>query len=188
MQIPTGTYKLGPDDAKLMVHTRKAGAAAKAGHNLMIDVTEWDATVEVPDDAAATSMQLRADSGSLVVREGKGGIQALGEDDKASIRQTIAEDILKGGTIEFHSTSVEPSPDGGPLEVHGELNLLGTTRPLTFELGADAEGRLTGTARLKQTDFGIKPYSALFGTLKVVDEIDVEFDGRLPAGQEARFG
>jgi polyisoprenoid-binding protein YceI len=182
MQIPTGTYKLGPEDAKLMVHTRKAGAAAKAGHNLQIDVNSWNATIEVAADAASTSLRLSVDSGSLEVIKGEGGIQALGDDEKASIKQSIAEDILKGGTIEFHSTSVDPGADEGPLEVHGELDLLGTRRPLTFELNADADGRLTGTATVKQTDFGIKPYSALFGTLKVVDEVVVEFDGRLPAG------
>ena len=41
---------------------------------------------------------------------------------------------------------------------------------------------LTGTATLKQTDWGCKPYSALFGTLKVADEVRVEIDGRLAAG------
>jgi polyisoprenoid-binding protein YceI len=181
MQIPTGSYKLGPDDAKLMVHTRKAGAAAKAGHNLLIDVNSWNATIEVPEDPASTSLRLSADSGSLEVIKGEGGIQALGDEEKASIKQSIAEEILKGGTIEFHSTSVEAGADGAPLQVHGELDLLGTSRPLTFELNADADGRLTGSATVKQTDFGIKPYSALFGTLKVVDEVVVEFDGRLPA-------
>lgn len=180
MQIPTGTYELGPEHAKLMVHTRKAGAASKAGHNLLIDVNSWNTTIEAPEDPASTSLQLSVDSSSLDVREGKGGIQALGDDEKASIKQTIAEEILKGGTIEFHSTSVEPGADGGPLQVHGELNLLGTRRPFTFELSVTDDGHVTGTARLKQTDFGIKPYSALFGTLKVVDEVEVEFDGRLP--------
>ena len=41
-------------------------------------------------------------------------------------------------------------------------------------------GRLTGTAALTQSDWGIKPYSALFGTLKVQDEITVEVDAELP--------
>lgn len=181
MQIPSGTYELGPDDAKLTVHTRKAGAAAKAGHNLLIEVNSWKATIEAPADAASTSLRLSADSGSLEVIKGEGGIQALGDDEKASIKQSIADDILKGGTIEFHSTSVAPGADDGPLEIQGELDLLGTSRPLTFELNVDADGRLTGTAAVKQTDFGIKPYSALFGTLKVVDEVVVEFDGKLPA-------
>lgn len=62
----------------------------------------------------------------------------------------------------------------------GDLELLGTRRPLTFELHASDDGHLTATATVKQTDWGIKPYSALFGTLKVVDEIQVSLDGRLP--------
>jgi hypothetical protein len=41
------------------------------------------------------------------------------------------------------------------------------------------DGRLTGEATVKQTAFGIKPYSALFGTLKVADEvrIGIQADG-----------
>jgi polyisoprenoid-binding protein YceI len=181
MAIAAGKYELGPDDAKLTVHTRKGGAAAKAGHNLLIEVTAWSGSLEVGDDPAATRIDLVADSGSLVVREGTGGIQSLGDDEKASIAQTIGEEILKGGTIEFHSSSVVAGEGGGPLQVSGELDLLGTRRPLTFELAATDDGRLTGSAALKQTDFGIKPYSALFGTLKVVDEIEVRVDGNLPS-------
>ncbi len=181
MSIATGKYELGPDDAKLTVHTRKGGAAAKAGHNLTIEVTDWSGTLEVGEDPAATTVTLDADAGSLVVLEGHGGIQALGDDEKSSIKQTIAEDILKDGTISFRSTSVEPSQNGGPLHVHGDLELVGKTSPVTFDLEAGDDGRLSGTASIKQTDFGIKPYSALFGTLKVLDEVEIQVVGHLPA-------
>ena len=43
-----------------------------------------------------------------------------------------------------------------------------------------AVDRVTGTATLTQSDWGIKPYSALFGTLKVLDDITVEVDAQLP--------
>jgi polyisoprenoid-binding protein YceI len=180
MSIATGKYELGPDDAKLTVHTKKGGAAAKAGHNLTIEVTDWSGSIEVGDDPAATAVELTADAGSLVVLEGHGGIQALGDDDKSSIKQTIAEDILKDGTISFHSSSVEPSENGGPLRVHGDLELVGNTKPVIFDLETGDDGRLSGTATIKQTDFGIKPYSALFGTLKVLDEVEIQVVGHLP--------
>ena len=40
----------------------------------------------------------------------------------------------------------------------------------------EAEGRFVGFAILKQTDFGIKPVKVAGGTIRVKDEIRVEFD------------
>jgi hypothetical protein len=34
-------------------------------------------------------------------------------------------------------------------------------------------------ARVKQSEWGIKPYTALFGALKVADEVEVTIDGQL---------
>jgi hypothetical protein len=160
----------GPDNARLTVRTERTGAAAKAGHDLLIEVTSWSATLDVDADPALT---LSADPRSLRVIEGTGGMQALGDDDKASIAQTIDEDVLEGRPIEFRSTRVQPGPDGGPTRVEGELELAGARRPLAFELESGADGSLSGRAVVTQTGWGMKPYSALFGTLKVVDEIVV---------------
>ena len=179
MPITAGSYKLGPDNATLSVRTRKAGAASKAGHNLLIEVTAWSATLELGQDPAQTQIALSADSGSLKVLEGTGGISSLGEDDKSGIKQTIDGEVLKGTPIEFRSSAVEVSGGGEQLHVEGELELAGKRHPIAFELSAGADGRLTGTATVKQTDWGIKPYSALFGTLKVVDEVTVEVAAEL---------
>ena len=104
-------------------------------------------------------------------------MQALGDDDKANIEQTIDEEVLLRQSITFRSTWVEPASDGGGLSVQGELTLLGATRSLAFEIGAGEDGRLSATAVIKQSDWGMKPYSALFGTLKVVDEVEVLVTG-----------
>ena len=37
--------KCGPDNASMHVHTYREGVAAKVGHDLIIEVTRWDATV-----------------------------------------------------------------------------------------------------------------------------------------------
>ncbi len=178
---PTGRYTLGPEQATLRVRTGKAGAASKAGHNLLIEVGSWTATLAIADDRAATTLQLSADSRSLNVLEGTGGMQTLGDDDKQSIKKTIDDDVLKGAEIQFRSGRVE-NGDGDTLRVTGDLTLLGTQRPLTFDLHATDDGHLSATATVRQTDWGIKPYSALFGTLKVVDEVQVSFEGQLPPG------
>jgi polyisoprenoid-binding protein YceI len=174
-----GSYTLGPEQAMLTVRTGKGGAAAKAGHNLVIEVTSWSAVLDVADDPEQSTLTLSADARSLKVVDGTGGIQTLGEADKAGITKTIHEDVLKGGSIQYRSTSVTPSPNGGPIVVSGELELLGRSAPLSFELQADDDGHIAGTATIKQTGWGIKPYSALFGTLKVLDELVVAVDGTL---------
>lgn len=173
MALQAGTHKLGPENATLSVHTRRSGAAAKAGHDLVIHVTAWEGMLEVGDDAAATSLRLVADATSLRVHQGTGGMQALGDDDKASIHQSIDDDVLKRQDISFRSTGVEHADDGGVIGVEGDLTLAGTTRPIEFDLRVDDAGRLSATAVVKQTLWGMKPYSALFGALKVVDEVEI---------------
>jgi polyisoprenoid-binding protein YceI len=181
MSIKPGTHKLGPDAGTLSVETARKGAAAKAGHDLSIEVTAWSATIEAGTDSAHPRLELTAEARSLRVRKGSGGLQALGDDDLDSIRQTIDEDVLKGTAIAFHSTGVTASDDGSRLDVEGELELFGKAKPIAFELEVGSDGRLSGSATVKQSDWGIKPYSALFGALKVADEVVVVIDARLPA-------
>jgi hypothetical protein len=169
MPIESGTHRLGPQNATLTVETTRLGAAAKAGHDLLIEVTSWAAELDTAKDPALT---LTADATSLRVREGTGGVTELGDDDKAGIEQTIDEEVLKGAAIKFRSTALELDPDGNDANVQGELELGETRRPISFELRSE-DGRLTARAVVKQSDWGIKPYSALFGTLKVADEVEV---------------
>lgn len=169
----SGTHTFGPHDAELLVRTGRAGAAAKAGHDLLIEVSSWSGTLELGEDPEQSSVSLSADGGSLRVREGSGGIQALGEDDKQNIKKTIDDEVLRRTAIEFRSTAVEADPSGGRLRVQGELELLGERRPLQFELTVGEDGKLTGSAVVKQSDWGIKQYSILFGTVKVADELEV---------------
>jgi polyisoprenoid-binding protein YceI len=178
VSLQAGTYKLGPDDGTLSVRTGRTGAAAKAGHDLLIHVTAWEATLAVGENPADTSVELAADAGSLRVSEGTGGMQSLGDDDKANIRQTIDDDVLKRQAITFRSTGVTGTD--GTLSVEGELTLRGTTRPLAFDLDVGDDGRLRAVAVVKQSDWGMKPYSTLFGALKVADEVRVEIDAGLP--------
>jgi polyisoprenoid-binding protein YceI len=168
------TYALGPDNATLTVRTGKTGAASKAGHNLVIDVTSWSATLDLGDSPSAT---LTADARSLRVREGSGGVQALDDDDLANIEQTIDDDVLKGATIAFRSSRVAIA--GDRIDVEGELELAGRSAPLAFALTLDDADRLTGSAVVTQTQWGMKPYSTLFGTLKVADDVEVAIEGTL---------
>ncbi len=180
MPASPGTYTLNSDHGTLTVRTKRGGAAAKAGHDLLIEVGSWEGTLHLAEDPAASSIALTADAGSMRVLEGTGGMTRLGDDDKDGIKQTIDDDILKGCTVVFESSGVRQGPGGG-FDVDGELELLGRRAPVSFALTIDDGGQLTGSATVKQTNHGIKPYSALFGTLKVADEVVVAVDAQLPA-------
>jgi polyisoprenoid-binding protein YceI len=180
MAISSGPHTLGPGTGTLTVRTKKTGAAAKAGHNLLIEVTAWEATLEADAAGVPTTMELTADPRSLRVREGTGGIHKLGDEEKDSIRQSIDDDVLEGRAISFRSASVAAAGDS--FHVEGELELGGQRNPIAFDVAIDDGGRLSGHATVVQSGWGIQPFSILFGTLKVVDEVRVEIDAQLPAG------
>jgi hypothetical protein len=172
-----GTRKLGPDNGRLTVNTTRQGAASKAGHDLLIEVGSWEGTLDLGEQP---SVVLEAEGSSLRVLTGTGGIQTLDDDDRSNIKQTIDQEVLRGQPIEFRSTEVSRAGEGR-LSVTGDLTLVGNTHPVTFELVVEDDGRVTGSAAFKQSDWGIKPYSALFGALKVADEVTIGFEAEPPA-------
>ena len=174
--IKPGVYRLGPDNAILSVRTGRGGAAAKAGHDLLLHVTSWEASLVVGEDAANTSMELTADATSLRVVEGTGGMQALSDDDMANIHDTIDAEVLMGRDITFRSTRVQAGAEGS-MQVEGDLTLLGNTGRIAFDLTVGDAGAVAGSAIVSQSAWGIKPYSALFGALKVKDEVEVMLEG-----------
>jgi polyisoprenoid-binding protein YceI len=165
--------RLGPDRGTLLVKTYREGVAARAGHDLVLEVTGWEATV---DEA---TVELRVEARSLEVREGLGGVKPLTDRDRAEIRENIDAKILQGEPIIFRSAGVRLLDDS--LAVDGELTIRGVTRPLTARLPIDAERRVSGSVRIAQSDWGIKPYRGLMGALKVRDEVDVVIDVQLPS-------
>ncbi len=140
-------------------------------------MTSREASLEVGEGPAQTSIELTADATSLRVQKGTGGMQALGDDDRASIHQTIDKDVLKRRDITFSSTGIEGS--GDVFSVQGGLTIADKTQPITFDLVIGDDGTLSATAVVTQTAWGMKPYSALFGALKVADDVKVVLDGHL---------
>ena len=179
MSIQPGTHLLGPGNATLSVLTERTGAAAKAGHDLVLHVTSWGAKLVVGEDPADMSIELAADATSLRVVEAVGGVQALGDDDRANIHQTIDDEVLRRQDIEFRSTQVQADPGAGRIRAEGDLTLAGRTQPIAFDVDIGDDGALSATAVVTQTAWGMKPYSALFGALKVKDDVKVVLDGQL---------
>lgn len=169
MSIPEGTHSIGPSNGSLKVKTGREGAAAKAGHDLVIGVNSWDATVE---GGASPSIKLTADPASMEVIEGTGGAKALSDKDKDDIKKSITGKVLGSSPISFESREVTDSA------AKGDLSIAGSSSTVDVPLNVSGD-TISGSISLSQSEFGIKQFKALMGALKVSDEVTVEFEGRL---------
>ena len=180
MALPAGIHRFGPDTVSLQIRTYREGVAAKAGHDLVLDVTRWDATVEVAGEPVRWTIELNADPGSLEVREGLGGVKPLTDSDRVEIRRNIEAKVLGRHPIRFRSSDVRPVEEEGRVAVDGVLSMAGRDRPLSAQLTVKA-GAVSATIPLRQSDWGIRPYRGLLGALKVRDEVQVAI-GALRSG------
>jgi hypothetical protein len=195
----SGNFRLGPDTGRVVIKTGRAGLAAKAGHDLTIEVTRWSAQVEVPAESdggqSAATVSAELDLGSLEVREGTGGAMPLTDRDRREIKKQMGG-ILRGGTATFASSRIIPSgsllapggttppnPPAAGGAIEGTVTLNGTSQPARLQLTDSGSGRYRGSVTLAQTGFGIKPYTGFFGALKLKDEVVVEFEVDLSQAQ-----
>lgn len=162
----------------MRLKTSRTGLGRKAGHDLTIEATRWSGDVTVDTaDPTRSSVSVVIDVDSLEVREGVGGLKPITDADRADIKQTIRGKILRTGehpSITFASTEVAGSPES--FTVTGDLTIMGTTRPLTIQARLDDDGRVRGSGTVVQSTWGIKPHSAFAGTLRLADEVEIEFD------------
>jgi polyisoprenoid-binding protein YceI len=176
--LRAGVHNLSPDSGTVQVRTYREGLAQKAGHDLIIEVGQWSATVVIENEGAPSSVELEVDSRSLQVREGLHGVKPLTDKDRTEIRKQIDQKVLRAQPIAFRSSAVETGD--GQLIVRGELTVGGMTRPSSFGLDLVADGRVSGTLAVTQSEWGINPYRGFLGALRVRDAVEVVIDVRLP--------
>ena len=75
--------------------------------------------------------------------------------------------------------SIQPAAGGSLVKATGNLTIAGVTRSIDIQatVTANKTGRLTfvGSHQVKLTDYGIKPPTALFGVIKVYDDVTIDF-------------
>jgi polyisoprenoid-binding protein YceI len=156
----------------MTVRVYKAGLLSALGHDHEIAAPVADGAV----DTTAHRVELHMKAGTLRVGDPK-----ISDKDRAEIQSTMLGpevlDVERYPEISFRSTGAEPMGSGS-WKVHGNLTLHGQTRPVAVEVGERA-GHYVGNSRFKQTDFGIKPVRVAGGTIRVKDEIRMEFDIQL---------
>jgi polyisoprenoid-binding protein YceI len=158
------------------VFSFKEGLLSRLAHDLRIRVERFDVTIEGEgDDRKVTAtFDPRSLSVETAIVDGRDAPKALSKNDHAQIEKIIQREVLhtkKHGEIRFRSKSVRET-DGG-LVVEGDLTLHGTTRPLRCEVRDEGETWRTAVT-LHQPDFGIKPYRAALGGLRIKPDVRVE--------------
>jgi polyisoprenoid-binding protein YceI len=148
--------------AECLVFAFREGLLSAVGHDVCLRVTSF--VVDVGDGDVITA---DFDAGSLRV---EGQVNAL---DRRQIERNAANDVLDARRfpkIAFRSTKV--TRDGARARIEGELTLHGATQPIALDAADDGQ-RWRAEVRLDQRRFGIRPYSAMLGTLKVKPEVVV---------------
>jgi polyisoprenoid-binding protein YceI len=177
VNIKPGTYNLGPSDGAVRVKTGRQGMASKVGHDLTLEAGNWKATVTIDGDPARSEVHATIEPRSLEVTAATGGAKPVSDKDKKDIVKNITG-LLGNASITFTSTSVEVKDSS--VKAAGELSIAGQSRPVTLDLATTPDGRLKGSMTVVQSQFGIKPFSAMMGALKVKDEVEVNLDVALP--------
>lgn len=178
-------WTLDASDGELLVKTDVAGRAARMGHRLTIAMKAWRATVKWAGDEPS-SVELAVDVDSLEVLHGEGGVTPLSGPEKALARSNALKTLgaERFPSITFEAGSVAKTPDG--YQLTGSVQIHGKSRPQTVDLRVEDAGdawRMSAEVPVRQSDFGIKPYSMFLGSMKVADEVTVAFSASRPKAE-----
>ena len=155
---------------------------AKLAHDLILTPTQWSGTMNVDaDNPAASSASLTIDARSIEIVEAVGGMKSLSDKDRRDIAKNIDDKVLETGKhpqLTFESTSVSGSEPN--FTAAGNMTIRGTTRPVNVALNVNGS-QVTAKTSISQKDFGIKPFSAMMGAIKLRDDVDFELTVDLPS-------
>jgi polyisoprenoid-binding protein YceI len=170
-------WTLDASDGQLLIKTGVTGRAARMGHRLTIAMNSWRGVVNWAGDKPS-SVDLDVDVDSLEVLRGEGGVTPLSGPEKTLARSSALKSLGAGRfrTISFRADDVQATSSGYRLT--GTLQIYGVTKPQVVELKVDDiddSWRMTCEAQVRQSEFGIKPYSMFIGSMKVTDDVTVAF-------------
>jgi polyisoprenoid-binding protein YceI len=180
-QTKTRTYTIVPSESSFWVFVGKAGLFSALGHDHEIGVKSFSGHIVAPEaGASGGSLELDIEAKSLALLDKK-----VSEEDRKKIFDSMHNEVLESARyqkITFKSVSVsdmkQTSNNTYSFTLNGDLTLRGVTKRIAVPVAltiTPEQLRATGKYALKQTDYGIKPYSAAGGTIKVKNEVTVNF-------------
>jgi polyisoprenoid-binding protein YceI len=171
-------WEFDASDGQLIVRTDVTGPASRMGHRLTIALNSWRASVSWTGEEPR-AVEVNVDVQSLEVLRGEGGVSALSGPEKALVRSNALKSLgaNRFRTISFRAQEIVKTAEGyrltGTLEIHG------TPRPRTIDLRVEDLDNVWGMscdARVRQSEFSVKPVSMFMGAMKVADEVTVSFN------------
>jgi polyisoprenoid-binding protein YceI len=176
-----GEWTLDGSDGDLMIRTGVAGPAAAMGHRLTLAMRQWRATVRWDGGGEPVGATVIVEVGSLEVIRGEGGVTSLSGPEKILVRGNASRSLnaKRYPRITFEANAIDKTDEGYRLT--GTLTIRATSREQVVDVRADDRGTnwwLSSETAVRQSDFGIKPYSQLLGALRVADYVVVSFTAK----------
>lgn len=140
-------------------------------------MNHWQASVDwVGDEPASVELAVAVDS--FEVLRGDGGIKGLSGPEKAVVKSNAMKSLDAGRhpEIRFAAETIDKTDEGYRLT--GKLHIRGRAREHEIDLRIEDLGeawRMSAESSVRQTDYGIKPYSLLMGSVRVADDVSVSF-------------
>jgi polyisoprenoid-binding protein YceI len=183
-------YAVDASNSLVYALVYKAGAAAAVAHDHVVlaegvkGTVVWDTADPTQSSVDVEIEVARFMPDTDAMRQKVGLPNTLSEKQRSEILDHILADYqldkARFTTIKFKSTSVAGA--GTSYKVTGDFTLRGVTKSITVPMiviARPAEMRAGGKFRIVQSDYGYKPYSAMFGALKVKDEVDIVMNFKL---------
>ncbi len=174
------TIVLRDDEVECDLFTAREGVLSPVGHDLRLHAPRSTWTL----DPAARTLDARIDAAAIVVasaREGdRDAPQALSEHDRHKIETSMRDEVLRVARHPEVRVRATWTRDGDRAVVEGDLTIVGVTRPFRAEAARDGD-RWRASHTVDQTAFGIRPFTALLGALKVRRDVVVRVS--LPAAR-----
>lgn len=156
--------------SSLTVHVYKSGLFAFAADNHIINAPLASGVV----DEGSRTVELKVNAADLKVLD-----PSMPAGRRAQVQATMVSpdvlDVAKYPTITFKSTALTFGA-GGKADVVGDLALHGQTQRVTVHVTRVSVGHYRGSATVRQSDFGIKPIRIIGGTVKVKNDVDIDFE------------
>ncbi len=173
----TDLWTLDAANGELLLRTGVKGRAARMGHRLTIEMTRWQATVRWAG-ADPIAAQLVVETGSFEVVSSQGGLKGLSGPEKALVRSNALSSLDAGRFPEIRFTAgvIEKAKKGYRLT--GTLAIRGKQCDHVIDLHTEDLGdswKISAESTVRQSNYGIKPYSLLMGSVQVADDVTLSF-------------